>query len=76
MGSSLVTISGGSSAYLNGAIYFPNATLNYTSQTTPLCTALVANALILGASSLSAQCFYGNNGANVMPQTQTVNLGG
>lgn len=73
IGGGLVNITGGGGAYLNGAIYFPNATINYTNQVTPSCTVLIANTVNLNASSFARGCgSYGNT----MPQTQTVLLGG
>jgi hypothetical protein len=73
IGGGLVTITGGGGAYLNGAIYFPNATINYSNQMTPSCTVLIANTMNLNSSSFARGCAaYGNT----MPQTQTVLLGG
>ena len=50
-GTGAVNITGGTSAYLNGAIYFPRATINYGSQTIASCTVVVANTVNLNKTS-------------------------
>ena len=75
-GTGAVNITGGTSAYLNGAIYFPRATVNYGSQTVPSCTVLVANTVNLNKTSQTSFAPGCDAYGTVMPKTQTANCGG
>jgi hypothetical protein len=77
-GSGAVSIAGGTAAYLNGAIYFPNATVDYGNQMTmsPSCTVLIAKIINLNTTSQSSFAAGCEAYGTTMPQTQSASLGG